>query len=234
MKIWVIKAGSALLQRGGKKQVEVWMRQVQALEKMKKIQIVWVTSGAIARGRTMIKKKNPSLQEKQALSALGQPNILQFYHEAQKKLKSNAAQVLLTLDDLKSKDRSKNLVNTIKTLLSWGVLPVLNENDAVATDEIRFGDNDILSARLAVALKAEKLILLSEVDGFYEEDPKFKPSAKKLSITKDYFKISRLKGHTNFWGSGGIESKAKAFAIVQKKKIHFELLKQDLSFLLNS
>ena len=155
---WVIKVGSQLIRDGGPLLIQDWMRQVALLRRESGIEIVWVTSGAIASAmeRTAFKKPSKTLPEKQALSAIGQPLIMQQYSIALAAHGLIGAQVLLTYDDIKSRPRSRNLVATLEQLLKWNAIPILNENDAVSTEEIQFGDNDSLSAKVARLVRADR------------------------------------------------------------------------------
>src|SRR5690349_2082249 len=171
---WVIKAGSNMVCAGGPILLRAWMSQIAILRKQHKIEVIWVTSGAIAsavdrtaadeRNRKQ-KQKKRSLPEKQALSAIGQPIVMDLYNLSLQAVGLLGAQILLTADDLANKKRRENFQNTLEQLLKWQVTPILNENDAVATEEIKFGDNDSLSAKVAATAGAERLIILTDVDG---------------------------------------------------------------------
>ncbi len=163
---WVVKAGSNMICSGGPMLIRAWMAQVAELKRKQHIEVIWVSSGAIATAvdRTQFNKKNRTLSEKQALSAIGQPLVMDLYNMALQTQGLLGAQVLLTYQDLASLPQKKNLENTIQQLLKWGVTPILNENDAVATEEIRFGDNDSLSARIAKTMKADRLVILTDVE----------------------------------------------------------------------
>jgi glutamate 5-kinase len=177
---------------GGPRLIRSWMKQVDILKTEYDVDVIWVTSGAIATARHQIKKETgqtlnssrdalTALAEKQALSALGQPIVMHLYNRALAAEKLFGSQVLLTADDLANRDRRKNLVRTLSTLVKWGVLPILNENDAVSTTEIQFGDNDQLSALVATHMKADRLLLLTDVDGLYDSDPKKNTQARHVS-----------------------------------------------------
>src|SRR5690606_23115904 len=144
------------------------------------LDIIWVTSGAIATAidRTGFSSENRTLAEKQALSAIGQPSLMDLYNLSLNSVGLKGAQILLTYSDMSDDTRRTNLQNTLEKLIEWNVVPILNENDAVATEEIKFGDNDMLSARVAVMMKAERLVLMTDVEG-YLADPK-EPGAKPI------------------------------------------------------
>lgn len=223
---------------GGPRLIRNWMKQVDILGADFGIDVIWVTSGAIATA-----KKNPEfssrktgLVEKQALSALGQPLVLQQYVTALKKWKRRGAQVLLTADDLADPKRRKNLVRTLSTLVEWNVLPILNENDAVATEEIQFGDNDRLSALVAKHMKADRLILLTDVDGLYDRDPKItrrtptEPPPKIVNHLKSISKklLNSLSGTSiSGVGTGGMLSKILASQTALRAGITTHLVKGD-------
>jgi len=180
---WVVKAGSNMVCSGGPILLRAWMQQVAQLRRRKDIEIIWVTSGAIASAvdRTQFNKKDRKLSEKQALSAIGQPLVMDLYNLSLQNVGLLGAQVLLTYDDLSHRQRRENFRNTLNQLLDWGVTPILNENDAVATEEIRFGDNDSLSARVAATMGADRLVILTDVDGLYDADPRTRPEARLIS-----------------------------------------------------
>lgn len=223
-KIWVVKAGSNAVCSGGPLQIRDWMQQVAYLKKQYGIQVVWVTSGAIATAvdRTQVNRTKKNISEKQALSAIGQPLVMDLYNIALQTQGLLGAQVLLTYENLKNKEQFKNFKNTISQLLKWGSVPVINENDAVATAEIQFGDNDCLSAEVAVAIKAERLIILTDVDGLYHSDPRKNKNAQQIfsleKVTTQLLKKVAPEGGTER-GTGGMYTKLKASKIANKSKI---------------
>ena len=141
--------------------------------------MVVVSSGAVALGRRRLSLKNSMrLAVKQAAAAAGQPRLMQAWENACSEWGMESAQLLLTLDDTESRRRWLNARATIEVLLAQGALPIINENDTVATEELRYGDNDRLSARVAQMIRSDVLILLSDVDGVYTGDPAHDPSAR--------------------------------------------------------
>ena len=220
----VIKVGSQLISEGGPLLIRDWMRQVAVLRK-KNIQVIWVTSGAIATAveRTQFKasaKRGRSIPEKQSLSAIGQPLIMSLYNQGLFEVGLMGAQILLCADDLRNPERRKNFMQATEKLLEWDAIPVLNENDAVATDEIRFGDNDSLSAQVALCLKADRLILLTNVAGLFDSDPSKSSNAKKIStINKVPASLKKMLsiGQTSLSGTGGMLSKVLAAEAILKK-----------------
>jgi glutamate 5-kinase len=229
---WVVKAGSQMVCAGGPLLLRAWMSQVAALKKELGVEVIWVTSGAIASAadRTNFSRKKRELPEKQALSAIGQPMVMDLYNLALNATGLLGAQVLLTAGDMRDSTRRKNLQNTLEKLLEWNAVPVLNENDAVATEEIKFGDNDTLSAMIATMMKAERLILLTDVDGLYDADPKNNPHARliqhKASITSQDLKAV-AKNATSSKGTGGMYSKLLAAQTAGKSKIVTHLVRGD-------
>ncbi len=216
--------------------LRAWMQQLSSLRKDHGIEVVWVTSGAIASAvdRTGFGKSKRSLPEKQALSAIGQPLVMDLYNIALQTSGLLGAQILLTYSDLADKKRKENFKNTVKQLLSWEVTPVLNENDVVATEEIKFGDNDSLSAKVARVVDADRLVILTDVDGLYDSDPKQNPAARLLStlpkVTPALLKrlanaeTRRKKGGR---GTGGIYSKVRAAHEASRAGIETWLVRGD-------
>jgi glutamate 5-kinase len=229
---WVVKAGSNMVCTGGPLLVRAWMAQIAQLRKLHDIEVIWVTSGAIALAvdRTSFPTRKRNLPEKQALSAIGQPIVMDLYNLALNATGFLGAQVLLTAGDMKDPSRRKNLQNTLKKLLEWDTIPVLNENDAVATEEIQFGDNDTLSSKIAHMMGAEKLVLLTDVDGLYDADPRKNPKAKLIpyreKISKEDFKRAGHGGGTSR-GTGGMYSKLLAADFAAKHGIVTHLVRGD-------
>lgn len=218
----VIKIGSSLLvdNQTGAVQCE-WLASllhdiVQYWQRGQ--QIVIVSSGAIALGRLQLGLKNSQLQlkEKQAAAAVGQVNLAHAYQEALKKHGIKVAQILLTLDDSENPLRSLNAKNTLETLLNLNVIPVINENDAIATDEICYGDNDRLAARVAQMIHADTLVLLSDIDGLYTANPQLDANAQFISeVTQLTPEILAMAGESaTEYGSGGMITKLLAAKIV--------------------
>ncbi len=232
-KRWVVKAGSNIVCSGGPLLIRAWMQQVAQLRRDHEIEVIWVTSGAIASAvdRTQFKKPNRLLAEKQALSAIGQPIVMDLYNLALHAQGLLGAQILLTYDDLADKNRRGCFKNTIEQLLEWGVTPILNENDAVATEEIRFGDNDSLSAKVAHCIHADRLLILTDVEGLYDVDPRKHADAqliRKISDVSPHFlaKMAPEAGTTR--GTGGMYSKLKAANEASAQGIDTWLAKGDL------
>ncbi|MDB2414983.1 glutamate 5-kinase [Rickettsiales bacterium] len=217
----VIKVGSSLIvKKDGYLLKEKWLasliKDVSQLHKDNK-EVVIVSSGAVSLGKRHIRTKNRQLklEEKQAAAACGQIELLRHYKELLGKHEIEAAQILLTLFDFESRRNYLNVRNTLETLLGFGVVPVINENDTVATHELRFGDNDRLAARVAQMIGADLLIILSDVDGLYTENPNISPSAKHIKqvdeITPEFENMAG--GALSGIGSGGMITKIDAAKI---------------------
>ncbi len=216
----VIKIGSALFidqQTGAMNRA--WLEGVCAdvadLRRAGK-DVVIVSSGAVALGRRELKLPRLSrLEESQAAAAAGQILLAHAYQEILRSFGLTAAQVLLTLDDSERRERYLNASRTLLTLLAVGAVPVINENDTVATQELRYGDNDRLSARVAQMVSAECLVLLSDVDGLYTADPRRDANARYVEevteLTRDVLEMAGGPGSSH--GSGGMRTKLEAARI---------------------
>jgi len=180
-------------------------------------QVIIVSSGAIALGRKYLGlgPEQRRLQEHQAAAAAGQVLLAHAYQDLLGERNIRVAQVLLTLDDTENRRRYLNARSTLETLLGLGAVPVINENDTVATNEIRYGDNDRLGARVAEMISADCLTLLSDVDGLYDADPTGNPSARLITEVREITpEIESLAGATNTaYGSGGMRTKIMAARI---------------------
>lgn len=184
----VVKIGSALVVDPVRAAPRLeWMRGVAediAALRARGTDVIVVSSGAIALARRSLKltRKKLRLEEKQAAAAVGQIRLAQAWAGVLDGHRLTAAQLLLTLDDSEDRRRYLNARATLTTLLSLGCIPVINENDSVATAEIRFGDNDRLAARVAEMVQADQLVLLSDIDGLYTADPRLDPAAEHLPV----------------------------------------------------
>ena len=177
-------------------------------------EVIVVTSGAIARGMRVMRlpQRPTTIGALQAASAVGQGKLYRIYDELLRERDVTSAQVLLTFFDMSARTHYLNARQTLSTLLEWRVLPVINENDTTATDEISFGDNDFLAAQVAVLVAADELILLTEIDGLYTADPRLHPDARIVAEVDDFSALEDLEiGHTTSpLGSGGMRSKVVA------------------------
>jgi glutamate 5-kinase len=217
----VVKVGSALLVDAKSGQLRRdWLTglvaDLAALRSMG-TDVTLVSSGAIALGRRKLGLSSGllKLEESQAAAAAGQIDLAAAYSNTFAEHKVPVAQILLTLSDTEERRRYLNARNTLSALFRMGAVPVINENDTVATEEIRFGDNDRLAARVAAMISADTLVLLSDIDGLYESDPKQNPSAKKLSLVHAI--TSEIEGMAGTTGSdmasGGMFTKLAAARI---------------------
>ncbi len=183
----VVKIGSALLVDRATGLKQGWLSALAmdvAEAKVRGTDVVLVSSGSIALGRKVLGLPEGALtlEQSQAAAAVGQIRLARAYEEVLAPHGITTAQVLVTLEDTEDRRRYLNSRATMETLLGLGVVPIVNENDTVATDEIRFGDNDRLAAQIAVTVGADQLILLSDVDGFYSANPKEDPTAERFDI----------------------------------------------------
>ena len=217
----VVKIGSALLvdQESGRIR-RAWLDaladDIDALRRRGK-EILIVSSGAIAVGRRHlgITRATLKLEEKQAAAATGQIRLAHAYEEALARHQITVAQILLSPEDTERRRRHLNARATMTTLLSLGAVPVINENDTVATIEIRFGDNDRLGARVAQMVSADTLLLLSDVDGLYERDPRIDPKARHIPVVQRITpEIEAMAGVAGTgYSSGGMVTKLAAARI---------------------
>tara|TARA_B100001175_G_scaffold107655_1_gene91539 strand:+ start:605 stop:1711 length:1107 start_codon:yes stop_codon:yes gene_type:complete len=221
-KIIVIKIGSSLLvdknQKIRKKWLSSFAKDIKKF-KDKNQKIVIVSSGAIALGckKMNFNKKNIKLDKSQAIASIGQIELMNLFSETFAKYKLNISQILLTLEDTEERRRSLNAKRTFENLFSLGFIPIVNENDTIATSEIKYGDNDRLASRVTQITSADTLILLSDVDGLYTKNPKkFKDSKliRKVDDLKKDLKEIKIKG-VNEYGSGGMQTKIEAAKICQ-------------------
>ena len=214
----VVKIGSSLLIDSDGAPRRQWIAGMARQLAQRPGPVVIVSSGAIALGRSAlgISGRPSTLAEAQAAAAVGQIQLARTWSEAWADCNRSAAQLLLTLEDLEDRGRYLNARNTIETLLDRGVVPIVNENDTVATGEIRFGDNDRLGARVALLADAELLLLLSDVDGLFDADPRREPGARLISdvpvIDAGIESLAGAAGTTGF-GTGGMVSKITAARI---------------------
>ncbi len=218
----VIKIGSSILiDKNGqlkKKWLKEFVKDIKLLIKKKK-QVVIVSSGAIALGceYLKIKKNNLKVDKSQAVASVGQIILMDFYKKIFDKSKIKISQILLTLDDTEQRRRSINARRTIDNLIEMGVVPIVNENDTTATTEIKYGDNDRLASRVSQIISADCLVLLSDVDGLYTENPKKNKKTKLIKIVKEINKeIKNYASKTeSLYGSGGMKTKIDAAKICQ-------------------
>lgn len=215
---WVIKVGSSLVTNHGmgldRAAIESWVEQVVAL-RGQGIDVILVSSGAVAEGITRLgwKKRPHALHELQAAAAVGQMGLVQLYESCFQKHGIHTAQVLLTHDDLSNRKRYLNARSALRTMLDIGVVPVVNENDSVVTDEIKFGDNDTLGALVANLIEAHLLVLLTDQKGLYTADPTRDPKAVLIERAEagdaSLLKVAQA-GKPGDLGRGGMYTKVLA------------------------
>lgn len=225
----VIKIGSSSLtsEEGGlnRERIQYFAAELASLHQ-KGNGVMLVTSGAVAAGFRQIGylTKPKLVHEKQAAAAVGQALLMQAYEEAFNKYGIVAAQILLTRADFSNRRRIQNALMTIEELLRLRIIPIINENDTVATDELvpKFGDNDNLSALVAAMTKAAKLVIITDMDGLYTEDPRKNPQAVKIDrvnlISEEIMKLAGGAGSSV--GTGGMRSKIEAARIAMRGGVH--------------
>lgn len=213
----IVKIGSALLTGGGRgldqAAIAAWVAQIAAIARGGQ-DILLVSSGSVAEGMCRLgwKTRPGTLHELQAAASVGQMGLVQTYESLFQQHGLHTAQILLTHDDLSDRTRYLNARGTLLTLLDLGVVPIINENDTVATDEIRFGDNDTLGALVANLLDADLLIILTDQKGLYERDPTLDPAAKLITEaqTSDPCLSDMVGESRSGLGKGGMVTKLRA------------------------
>ncbi|HEX3609409.1 MAG TPA: glutamate 5-kinase [Solirubrobacterales bacterium] len=187
--------------------------QVASLERRGE-RVVMVTSGAIARGTRLmgLPVRPRAMDELQAASAVGQGDLFRAYESRLAEHGTRSAQVLLTAADIAARTNYLNARQTLRRLIEWGVVPVVNENDTTATDEITFGDNDFLAAQVAILLDARLLVLLTDIDALFTADPALDVEARRIEEVRDFAELEGLEigDRTSAFGSGGMRSKVAA------------------------
>ncbi len=216
-KRWVIKIGSALLTNDGKGldkvAIAAWVRQISEL-KRQNIDVILVSSGAIAEGMKRLnwRERPERIHQLQAAAAVGQMGLVQTYESLFAKQGIHTAQVLLTHDNLANIEQSSNVSATLDALLALDTVPIVNENDTVAIDEIKFGDNDTLAALVANLVGASQLVILTDQGGMYDADPRQNTDAKLIDkIHVDNKKLEKVASRVGgSLGSGGMYTKVLA------------------------
>ena len=215
MKRLVLKVGSAVLTE----QYRIARQRMQNLvdfivELRNMYEVILVSSGAVAAGYTKLKIDKKNIANKQALAAIGQPLLMRLYKKKLEKYHVLPAQVLVTAANFETAEQSDRVRNTVEPLLRHGVIPIVNENDATATQELELGDNDQLSAYTAVAFNADMLVILSDIDAYYDKDPNQHADAHiKLHVNAiNSDELSKKMTPNNSFATGGIVTKLKAAA----------------------
>ncbi|WP_252272638.1 glutamate 5-kinase [Pseudomonas subflava] len=224
---WVVKIGSALLTADGRgldrSAMAVWVEQMVALREAG-VELVLVSSGAVAAGMSSLgwSSRPSAIHELQAAAAVGQMGLVRAWESSFAELGRHTAQVLLTHDDLSDRKRYLNARSTLRTLVDLGVVPVINENDTVVTDEIRFGDNDTLAALVANLVEADLLVILTDRDGMFDADPRHNPEAQLISEARaDDPSLDAVAGGTGgALGRGGMQTKLRAARLAARSGAH--------------
>ncbi len=209
----VIKVGSAVLTQDNK----IALQRLQALvlflvELKKKYEVILVSSGAVSAGFTKLQLDRTIIKNKQALAAIGQPILMKKYIREFRTHDTISAQVLITSANLNRADDIARIKNTIDTLLENGVMPIVNENDATSTLELEVGDNDQLSAYITKHTDSNMLVILSDIDAYYDSDPRTDKNAKVLKVVNTIAKekLEEVPTPNNIFATGGIVTKLKA------------------------
>ena len=220
----VVKVGTSTLAHSNGllnfSQIEHIVRQLADLHN-KGYEVILVTSGAVGAGmgKLGLKSRPESIPEKQAAAAVGQCILLHIYEKMFSEYSQIVAQVLLTKEDIVDPTRYENAHNTLSTLLNQGVIPIINANDAVIVDEIQLGDNDNLSALVSNLLNADLLIILSDIDGLYDSNPRNNPNAKLIHFVEKVTKEieNTAEDSSTKLGTGGMITKLKAAELANSK-----------------
>jgi glutamate 5-kinase len=224
---WVVKIGSALLTDGGKgldlEAIADWVAQMASLHEQG-IELVLVSSGAVAEGMARMgwSERPECLHDLQAAAAIGQMGLVQTYESCFQQYQLHTAQILLGHDDVSARDRYLNARVTLARLLELGVIPVVNENDTVVTDEIRFGDNDTLAALVANLIDADLLVILTDQLGLFASDPRANPDAEliRLAHAGDDSLDEMASGGSGSLGRGGMLTKVRAARLAARSGTH--------------
>lgn len=227
----VVKVGtSTLTNEMGKSDLRSFDRLVCVLSDIQNMgfEVILVSSGAIAVGASKLNMKTrpTSMKLKQAAAAVGQCSIMYLYDKFFGDYDKTIAQILLSAEDIEHEEKKENLTNTFDALLEMGIIPVVNENDSVSYTEIEseerlFGDNDMLSAVVAILCRAKRLVILSDIEGFYDSDPRLHPNAKLISrieqIDDSVYKLAGGAGSRR--GTGGMKTKLQAAQLAMSQGI---------------
>lgn len=219
---WVIKIGSALATDEGRglalPAIETWVRETVALRD-RGAQVVLVSSGAVAEGMAALgwKRRPHEVHRLQAAAAMGQMGLARAYQSSFRAFGIQTAQILLTHADLSDRQRYLNARSVFRTLLEMGVVPVVNENDTVATDEIRLGDNDTLAALVANLVEADVLVILTDQAGLYDKDPRHHPGARLIGEARAGDPaLEPMAGGSGSLGRGGMRTKLRAAGLAAR------------------
>lgn len=220
MKRVVVKVGTHVLSENNMLHEERFISLCDFLSKLsEKIEVILVSSAAIVAGYSKLKLDKNILSNRQALAAIGQPYLIEAYNKHLKKYGKMGAQILISGHNFDSRSATSRAKNAIEALLENGIIPIINENDATATEEIVFGDNDQLSSRVAYYFDADMLIILSDIDGYYDNDPKIDKNAKVRKIVHEICPHELLMPQIagSEFATGGIVTKLKAADYLLKR-----------------
>ena len=230
MTTWVIKIGTSLLRENSKYTtfdiINNFCSHISKAQK-KGDKIILVTSGAVGLGchKMSFKIRPKEIISLQAAAAIGQLHLMALYEKAMNRFGYKVAQILLTRSELGSRTSYKSASRTLKKLIEWNVIPIVNENDITSDEELKYGDNDTLSALVAIAISADQLILLTDIDHLYSSDPKTNSKArpiKDINSSKELNKLE-LSNEQTTWGTGGIKTKLIAAKIATESGIKVQL-----------
>ncbi len=224
MKRIVIKVGSAVLREGSNLALQRLNNLVDLISKLKNekdYEIILVSSGAVAAGNTTLDLDRTNILNRQALAAIGQPLLMKHYKKRFADHNIKCAQILLVAEDFDSIKRSKNAIQIMEILLKNKIIPIINENDVIANEELLFGDNDQLGAHCAYFFKADLLVILSDVDAYYDSNPhtnKNSKAYKNVNFIKEEYLEMKHSANSEF-ATGGIVTKLKAANFLMKRNI---------------
>lgn len=224
----VLKVGSAVLSGASGKQNQLQLARQIALLRQEGREVVLVSSGAVASGMAKLglTERPKTMPQKQAAAAVGQPMLMQRWEQALAWFNLQVGQILLTAEDLANRHRYLNARHTLQALLQWGIVPIINENDSVMVDEIKFGDNDQLSALIAALVGADLLVIFSDIPALYTADPRSNPQAQAVPFVAQVTpEVRQMAGDSpNAVGTGGMRSKLLAAEKAQAAGIPMLLL----------
>lgn len=227
---WVVKIGSSLLTANGQgldnTAIQQWVTQLSELHQQG-VELIIVSSGAVAAGMARLgwQSRPETVHELQAAAAVGQMGLIQAYEQAFQQFSLKTAQVLVDHDDLSNRERYLNAQSTLKTLLNLGVVPIVNENDTVVTEEIRFGDNDTLAALIANLLEADILVLMTDQQGMYDSDPRKNSEAMLIDhLPASATELDDMAGDGGHLGRGGMVTKVRAARLASRSGAHTAIM----------
>lgn len=223
MKRLVIKVGTAVLTQGEElalQRMKNLVNLISTLKNDKNLEVILVSSGAVGAGYTELKLDKTVLANKQTLAAIGQPKLMKTYQEMFQEFGITVAQMLFIADDFDSRKRSKNAKNVMEILLQNNVIPIINENDVIATEEL-IGDNDQLAAYITHYFKADMLVILTDIDGYYDKNPREFSDAKIQKIINEISQdeLDKKPSANSKFATGGIVTKLKAADFLMQKNI---------------